>query len=127
MPKTIVFRQKGNFKNTERFLKRANRFNIDQLLERYGQEGVEALRATTPKDTGLTANSWYYKVKKETDRITITWSNSNIQNGVPIAVILQYGHATRNGGYVEGIDYINPAMRPIFDRIAARAWEEVMH
>lgn len=127
MPKIIVFRQKGNFKNTERFLKRANRFNIDQLLERYGQEGVEALRATTPKDTGLTANSWYYKVKKETDRITITWSNSNIQNGVPIAVILQYGHATRNGGYVEGIDYINPAMRPIFDRIAARAWEEVMH
>ena len=127
MPKIIVFRQKGNFKNTERFLKRANRFNIDQLLERYGQEGVEALREATPKDTGLTANSWYYKIKKETDRITITWSNSNIQNGVPIAVILQYGHATRNGGYVEGIDYINPAMRPIFDRIAARAWEEVMH
>lgn len=127
MPKVIVFRQKGNFKNTERFLKRANRFSIDQLLERYGQEGVEALRAATPKDTGLTANSWHYKVKKETDRITITWSNSNIQNGVPIAVILQYGHATRNGGYVEGIDYINPAMRPIFDRIAARAWEEVMH
>ena len=127
MPKIIVFRQKGSFKNTERFLKRANRFNIDQLLERYGQEGVEALREATPKDTGLTANSWYYKVKKETDRITITWSNSNIQNGVPIAVILQYGHATRNGGYVEGIDYINPAMRPIFDRIAARAWEEVMH
>ena len=127
MPKVIVFRQKGNFKNTERFLKRANHFNIDQLLGRYGQEGVEALRAATPKDTGLTANSWYYKVKKETDRITITWSNSNIQNGVPIAVILQYGHATRNGGYVEGMDYINPAMRPIFDRIAARAWEEVMH
>lgn len=127
MPKVIVFRQKGNFKNTERFLKRANRFNIDQLLERYGQEGVEALRAATPKDTGLTANSWYYKVKKESDRITIIWSNSNIQNGVPIAVILQYGHATRNGGYVEGVDYINPAMKPIFDRIAARAWEEVMH
>lgn len=127
MPKIIVFRQKGNLKNTERFLKRANRFNIDQLLERYGQEGVEALRAATPKDTGLTANSWHYKVKKETDRITITWSNSNTQNGVPIAVILQYGHATRNGGYVEGIDYINPATRPIFDRIAARAWEEVMH
>lgn len=127
MPKIIVFRQKGNFKNTERFLKRANRFNIDQLLGRYGQEGVEALRAATPKDTGFTANSWHYKVKKETGRITITWFNSNIQNGVPIAVILQYGHATRNGGYVEGIDYINPAMRPIFDRIAARAWEEVMH
>lgn len=127
MPKVIIFRQKGNFKNTERFLKRASRFNLEQILDRYGREGVKALQEATPKDTGLTANSWYYKVTKTSERITITWSNSNIQNGVPIAVILQYGHATRNGGYVEGIDYINPAMKPIFDRIAARAWEEVMH
>lgn len=127
MPKLIVFRQKGNFKNTERFLKRASRFNLDQILDQYGREGVAALKQATPKDTGLTANSWYYKVSRTQDKITITWSNSNIQNGVPIAVILQYGHGTRNGGYVEGIDYINPAMKPIFDRIAARAWEEVMH
>ena len=127
MPKLIVFRQKGNFKNTERFLKRASRFNLDQILDQYGREGVAALKQATPKDTGLTANSWHYKVSRTQDKITITWSNSNIQNGVPIAVILQYGHGTRNGGYVEGIDYINPAMKPIFDRIAARAWEEVMH
>lgn len=127
MPKIIVFRQKGNFKNTEAFLKRASKFNIDAILDRYGKEGVSALSAATPKDTGETANSWYYKVNKGKDIITITWSNSHIVNGVPIAIILQYGHATRNGGYVEGRDYINPAIRPIFDRIANRAWEEVMH
>lgn len=127
MPKIIVFRQKGNFKNTEVFLKRASKFNIDAILDRYGKEGVSALSVATPKDTGETANSWYYKVNKGKDIITITWSNSHIVNGVPIAIILQYGHATRNGGYVEGRDYINPAIRPIFDRIANRAWEEVMH
>lgn len=127
MPKIIVFRQKGNFKNTEAFLKRASKFNIDAILDRYGKEGVSALSAATPKDTGETANSWYYKVNKGKDIITITWSNSHIVNGIPIAIILQYGHATRNGGYVEGRDYINPAIRPIFDRIANRAWEEVMH
>ena len=127
MPKMIIFRQKGNFRNAEIFLKKASRMNIDQILQRYAQEGVEALKAATPKDTGLTANSWYYKITKNRDRIVITWSNSNVVDGVPIAVILQYGHGTRNGGYVEGIDYINPAMKPIFDRIAVRAWGEVMH
>lgn len=127
MPKIIVFRQKGNFKNTEAFLKRASKFNIDAILDRYGKEGVSALSAATPKDTGETANGWYYKVNKGKDIITMTWSNSHIVDGVPIAIILQYGHATRNGGYVEGRDYINPAIRPIFDRIANRAWEEVMH
>lgn len=127
MPKIIVFRQKGNFRNAETFLKKASRMSIDQILQRYAQEGVEALKAATPKDTGLTSNSWYYKITKNRDRIIITWSNSNVVDGVPIAVILQYGHGTRNGGYVEGIDYINPAMKPIFDRIAARAWGEVMH
>lgn len=127
MPKIIVFRQKGSFKNAEGFLKKASKFNIDAILDRYGKEGVEALRSATPKDTGLTANSWYYKVTKGRNTITITWSNSNVVDGVPIAIILQYGHATRNGGYVEGRDYINPAIRPIFDRIADRAWEEVMH
>lgn len=127
MPKIIVFRQKGNFRNAETFLKKASRMSIDQILQRYAQEGVEALKAATPKDTGLTSNSWYYKITKNRNRIIITWSNSNVVDGVPIAVILQYGHGTRNGGYVEGIDYINPAMKPIFDRIAARAWGEVMH
>lgn len=125
MPKVVMFRQKGDFRRTSDFLKRANRLNLDVILNQYGQEGVEALRAATPKDIGTTANSWSYVVHKGTGSITITWSNSNIVDGVPIAVILQYGHGTRNGGYVQGTDYINPAMKPIFDKIAKRAWEEV--
>lgn len=125
MPKVVMFRQKGDFGRTSDFLKRANRLNLDVILNQYGQEGVEALRAATPKDTGTTANSWSYTVHKGMGSITITWSNSNIVDGVPIAVILQYGHGTRNGGYVQGTDYINPAMKPIFDKIAQRAWEEV--
>jgi len=125
MPKIIVFKQKGNFKKTRKFLKRCSNLQLDDLLDQYGKEGVEALARATPKDTGKTAASWSYTVHKSDGRITITWSNSNIVDGVPIAVILQYGHGTRNGGYVEGMDYINPAMRPIFERIAQRAWGEV--
>lgn len=125
MPKIIVFKQKGNFKKTRKFLKRCSNLQLDDLLDQYGKEGVEALARATPKDTGKTAASWSYAVHKSDGRITITWSNSNIVDGVPIAVILQYGHGTRNGGYVEGVDYINPAMWPIFERIAQRAWGEV--
>lgn len=125
MPKIIVFKQKGNFKKTRKFLKRCSNLQLDDLLDQYGKEGVEALARATPKDTGKTAASWSYAVHKSNGRIIITWSNSNIVDGVPIAVILQYGHGTRNGGYVEGVDYINPAMRPIFERIAQRAWGEV--
>lgn len=125
MPKIIVFKQKGNFKKTRKFLKRCSNLQLDDLLDQYGKEGVEALARATPKDTGKTAASWSYAVHKSDGRITITWSNSNIVDGVPIALILQYGHGTRNGGYVEGVDYINPAMRPIFERIAQRAWGEV--
>ena len=125
MPKVIVFRQKGELKKSLKFLKRCSNLNLDELLDRYGQEGVEALAKATPKDTGKTAASWGYTVTKGKERIAITWRNSNIVDGVPIAVILQYGHGTRNGGYVEGVDYINPAMRPIFDEIAKKAWEEV--
>ena len=125
MPKIIVFKQKGNFKKTRKFLKRCSHLNLDELLDRYGQAGGEALAKATPKDTGKTAASWSYTVTKGKETITITWRNSNIVDGVPIAVILQYGHGTRNGGYVEGVDYINPAMRPIFGEIAKRAWEEV--
>lgn len=125
MPKIIVFKQKGNFKKTRKFLKRCSNLQLDDLLDQYGKEGVEALARATPKDTGKTAASWSYAVHKSDGRITITWSNSSIVDGVPIAVILQYGHGTRNGGYVEGVDYINPAMRPIFERIAQRAWGEV--
>ena len=125
MPKVIVFRQKGSLRKTERFLKRVNAGGLDEVLAGYGQRGVEALAEATPKKTGKTAASWSWRVEKGKDSIAIIWSNSNIVDGVPIAVILQYGHGTRNGGYVEGVDYINPAMRPIFDEIAKRAWEEV--
>ena len=125
MSKVIIFRQRGKLAKTRSFLKRCSDLQLDDVLDRYGQEGVEALAHGTPKDTGKTAASWSYRVTKGKDSITITWSNSNIEDGVPIAVILQYGHGTRNGGYVEGVDYINPAMRPVFDRIAARAWGEV--
>ena len=125
MPKVIVFRQKGSLSKTERFLKRVGTGKLDAVLNEYGRRGVEALAAATPKRTGKTAASWSYKVERGKDSIVISWSNSNIVDGVPIAVVLQYGHGTRNGGYVEGTDYINPAMRPVFDEIARRAWEEV--
>ena len=125
MPKVIVFRQKGDWKKSRKFLKRCSNLNLDELLDRYGQEGVEALAKATPKDTGKTAASWSYEIKMDKSGATLCWKNGNIVDGVPIAVILQYGHGTRNGGYVEGVDYINPAMRPIFERIAERAWGEV--
>ena len=91
----------------------------------YGQRGVNALAAATPKDTGLTAASWYYEVERTDNDLAIYWKNSNTNNGVNIAVILQYGHGTNGGGYVRGIDYINPALRPIFEEIANDVWEEV--
>lgn len=125
MSKVIIFRQKGDWKKTRKFLKRCSDLDLDDVLNLYGQEGVDALAKATPKDTGKTAASWSYEVTKGRESIVITWRNSNIVDGVPIAVILQYGHGTRNGGYVEGVDYINPAMRPVFERIAARAWGEV--
>ena len=121
----ITFKQKGDFSKTTSWLERTkNVFHVG-MLDKYGRAGVEALAAATPKDTGTTASSWYYEIKNENGRATITFLNSNIQDGVPIAVILQYGHATGNGGWVEGIDYINPAMRPIFEAIANDAWKEV--
>lgn len=125
MAKVIIFKQKGDWKKSRKFLKRCSELDLDAILDQYGREGVEALAKATPKATGKTAASWSYGVTKGKNRITITWRNANIVDGVLIAVILQYGHATRNGGYVEGVDYINPAMRPIFERIAARAWGEV--
>lgn len=121
----ISFRQKGDFSKTMKFLEKAK--NVVKLsdLDKYGKEGVAALASATPVDSGLTANSWYYEIKRTKGSTTITFHNSNIQNGVPIAIILQYGHGTRNGGWVEGRDYINPAIQPIFDKIADQAWEEV--
>lgn len=121
----IKFKQKGDFKTfTNYLLKVSKGFDVG-ILDKYGEEGITALRSATPKDTGLTADSWEYRVTRGDGSVSIVFNNTNIQNGVPIAVILQYGHATRNGGYVQGIDYINPALRPIFERIAEEAWEEV--
>ncbi len=121
----ISFRQKGDFSNLTRFLEKAK--NIVKIgdLDRYGREGVAALESATPKETGLTASSWYYEIKRGKESVSISFHNSNIQNGVPIAIILQYGHGTRNGGWVEGRDYINPAVQPLFDKIANNAWKEV--
>ena len=121
----ITFRHKGDFKKTERYLKRVKGINFQELLDKYGREGVAALASATPVDTGLTASSWYYKIEKTSGSVSITFNNSNIQNGVPIAIILQYGHGTRNGGWVQGRDYINPAIQPIFDSITENAWREV--
>ena len=121
----IGFRQKGDFSKTTKFLTKLKQ-NVDiSTFEKYGKKGVAALASATPVDSGLTANSWYYKIEKTNDSISLLFCNSNIQNGVPIAVILQYGHGTRNGGWVQGRDYINPAIRPIFDKIADNAWKEV--
>lgn len=121
----IVFEQKGDFSKTTNFLKNAEKGDYFKILSKYGKEGVAALSASTPVNTGKTANSWSYKITKQTGRVIISFHNSNIQNGVPIAVILQYGHGTRNGGWVQGRDYINPAIQPIFDKILKQAWKEV--
>lgn len=121
----IRIKQSGNFNNTERFFKRAQKMDFYKNLEKYAREGVTALASATPVDSGETAASWDYEIKKGNGTISIYWTNSNINDGVPIAVILQYGHGTNGGGYVQGRDYINPAMRPIFDKIAENAWKEV--
>lgn len=121
----ITFRQKGDFSKLTRFLERAKEVVKLGDLDKYGREGVAALASATPVDTGKTAASWYYEIDHSNGSATISFRNSNIQNGVPIAIILQYGHGTRNGGWVQGRDYINPAIQPVFDRLADSAWREV--
>lgn len=102
-----------------------SKFDIRSTLERYGAEGVRALASSTPVESGLTANSWAFEVRNSGNSWTIAWTNSNIVGGVPVAILLQYGHGTGTGGYVQGIDYINPAVRPIFDKIAEDVWKAV--
>ncbi len=121
----IKFRQKGNFSKFDSYTERLLEVVKLGKLDKYGREGVEALMSVTPRDTGKTAESWYYTITRKKNKVTISFNNSNIPDGVPIAILLQYGHATGNGGWVEGIDYINPALQPIFDRIAKKAWAEV--
>ena len=121
----IRFSHKGDFSKVTRFLERAKEVIHLGDLDKYGREGVAALASATPVDSGETAQSWYYEITNKKGFVSISFHNSNIQNGVPIAIILQYGHATRNGGWVQGRDYINPAIQPIFDQIASHAWKEV--
>lgn len=121
----ISFRQKGDFSNLNKYLEKVKEVVKMGDLDKYGREGVAALSSATPVDTGKTANSWYYKIERQNGSVSINFLNSNINDGVPIAIILQYGHATSTGGWVEGRDYINPAIRPLFDSIAEKAWKEV--
>ena len=123
----IRITSKGDFDNTFRFLKKMSNFKVNKILEKYGAMGVSALAAATPVDSGLTANSWGYEISVGKEGATIHWTNINQNNGVYIAVILQYGHGTGTGGYVQGRDYINPAIRPVFDKIAEEAWMEVVN
>ena len=121
----VKFEVSGGFTKTERFLNRMKRREYLNVLDEFGRDGVQALRNATPVESGLTAESWDYEIKHTSGYTEIIWTNSNINDGVPIAVILQYGHGTGTGGYVQGRDYINPAIRPIFDKIAEKAWKVV--
>lgn len=121
----IKFRHKGDFSKTTSFFERVKSTVGRSDLDKFGREGVAALASATPVETGKTAASWSYEIVHTKGSATISFLNSNIQNGVPIAIVLQYGHGTRNGGWVEGRDYINPAVQPIFDKIVNQAWREV--
>ena len=122
----ITVKHKGNFRNTERFFDNAKNFEIDSILQKYGEAGVVALSNATPRDTGLTAASWSYEIVKGHNTASIFWKNSNENQGVNIALILQYGHGTGTGGYITGIDYINPATKKVLDELADEAWNEVI-
>lgn len=121
----ISYAVRGSFKNLDTFLSKMTKNEMFRTLDSLAQEGVRALRAATPIDSGITASSWSYKINASFGGCTISWQNSHVVGGVPIAIILQYGHGTGTGGYVAGRDYINPAMKPVFDKIAERAWKVV--
>lgn len=121
----ISFRQKGDFSKTLKYLDRIRDPIKMGILDKYGREGVKALSSATPVDSGVTSNSWYYKIEKDNKSAKVVFYNSHINKGVPIAIILQYGHGTGTGGWVQGRDYINPAVRPIFDKMANEIWREV--
>lgn len=121
----ISFETSGSFSNFERFLQRAPKANVRAILEACGQEGVRALSSATPQDSGMAAGSWYYTVVRSAQGWSVTWSNSDVESGYPVAVMIQYGHGTGTGGYVQGQDYINPALRPVFDKISNDIWKAV--
>ena len=121
----ISIKQTGNFTKSERFLKRITHTDFASRLREYGEQGVFNLYKATPVDSGETANSWRYAIEREPGRIRLSWINDYAPNGVQVAVLIQYGHATKNGSWVEGIDYINPALAPVFNDIANKLWKEV--
>ena len=121
----ITFENSGSFNNTESFLRSMSKMNIINILRPYAQEGVKALEYATPKDSGLAASSWDYEIVQSKGGYTIYWTNRDIENGFPVAIMLQYGYGTGAGGYVQGRDYINPAIKPIFDKIADKVWKAV--
>ena len=128
MAKTITVKvgDKGDFKKTFKFLRAMKEKRFLKNLDKYGQIGVDALAAATPKRTGLTAESWTYDITDNGEQLIISWNNTNVQNGYyNVALMIQYGHGTGTGGWVEGIDYINPALKPVFDKIADAVWMEV--
>ena len=122
---SIKIKQKGDLRKVTKFLAEAQWKKILKILDRYGKMGVDALRAATPVDTGLTSESWYYEIQNGRDSVSLVFHNSNVNKGVPIALILQFGHGTGTGGWVQGRDYINPAIQPILDDLAEKAWLEV--
>lgn len=121
----IVIRERGSFQKTERYLKGLRRRQLRPILERYAKEGMAVLAAATPVDSGMTAGSWGYEISVTKSGFSVAWTNDNVVKGVPIAIILQYGHATGTGGFVEGQDYINPAIRPVIDKMTEALWREV--
>lgn len=128
MAKTITIKvgDKGDFKKTFKFLRAMKEKRFLKNLDKYGQMGVDALAAATPKRTGLTAESWTYDITDNGEQLIISWNNTNVQKGYyNVALMIQYGHGTGTGGWVEGIDYINPALKPVFDKIADAVWMEV--
>ena len=122
----IKLKSKGDFKKAQLRIKQISEAGKVPNMDKYGQMGVDALSAATPVDSGLTSQSWGYEIKQDGDGVMIVWTNSNINKGVNIAIILQYGHGTGTGGYVQGIDYINPALKPVFKHIADDAWNEIV-
>lgn len=122
----VQMSEKGDFKKTFNFLKAMQEKKFLSNLNKYGERGVQLLSENTPRDTGLTASSWYYKIEDDGETLTLTWYNSNVKKDYfNVALMLQYGHATKNGGWIEGIDYINPALKPLFDEMEKDIWEEV--
>lgn len=121
----VVMKQSGSLKNFEGFLYKNRKRRLYQLLNEYGKQGVELLRDATPADTGKTATGWDYEIEVNSQGISLYWVNNNVNEGVPIAILIQYGHATRSGSYVQGVDYINPALRPLFESMATKLWKEV--